>query len=462
MQDILIKNGEALIFKNNDVTIEKKEVLIKNGKINKISEQIKDVELQNTYVIDAKNHIIMPGLINTHAHIPMSIFRETTEGCKLYEWLQEKIWPIEDKLTRDDIYWASMLSYIEMISTGTTCINDQYFMPEQIRQAAYDCKIRAVITRPIVDIGSDLQEKVKEFKDFYESRDANNDLITYSVAPHSLYTCTDKALKVCADLAKEYNLPIHTHFLESIDEIEDIKNKHGKSAIEVLQEYFSDIHLILAHCVKLSDDDIKVLKTMDCGIAHNPISNLRLGCKIADTTKYLQNNINVALGTDGQGSGSNLDMFEAMRVACLIQGGIHENEPRITAKDAIYMATINGAKLLGLESKIGSIEEGKDADLILVNVEESLENITMLPNLNKIANLVYNTSGKNVDTTIVKGNILMENRHIKNIDVNEVINKCKQILQRFLTCWSSRNHALKKYYITNARIRAFLILASFN
>ena len=218
--------------------------------------------------------------------------------------------------------------------------------------------------------------------------------------------------------------------MESIDEIEDIKNKHGRPAIQVLKDYFSDVHTILAHCVKLTDEDIEILKTMDCGIAHNPISNLRLGCKIADTTKYLKQGLNVALGTDGQGSGSNMDMFEAMRVACLAQGGIHENEERITAKDAVKMATINGAKLLQLDNKIGSIEVGKDADIILVNIEEKLDNITMLPNLNEIANLVYNTSGRNVDTTIVKGNILMENREIKNIDVKEVVNKCNQILER--------------------------------
>lgn len=429
MQDILIKNGEVLIFKDEDVVIEKNDILIQNGKISKISKKIENIGLENTYVIDAKGRIIMPGLINTHAHIPMSIFRETTEGCKLYEWLEEKIWPIEDKLTEDDIYWASMLSYIEMISTGTTCVNDHYFMSEQIRKAACDSKVRTVLTRVILDVGSDMEQRVKEFRNLYETRDKDTNLITYTVSPHSLYTCTQNALKVCADMAKEYNLPVHVHFLESIDEIEDIKNKHGKPAIEVLKQYFSDIHLILAHCVKLNDNDIKELKNMDCGIAHNPVSNLRLGCKIADTTKYLQNNINVALGTDGQGSGSNLDMFEAMRLACLIQGGIHENEERISAKDAICMATINGAKLLGLEDKIGSIEEGKDADLILVNVEENLENITMLPNLNKIANLVYNTSGKNVETTIVNGNILMENRQIKNIDVNKVINKCKEIIE---------------------------------
>jgi len=215
-----------------------------------------------------------------------------------------------------------------------------------------------------------------------------------------------------------------------MDEIEDIQKQHGKKAIEVLKQYFDGVHTILAHGVHLNNEDIKILKTMDCGIAHNPISNLRLGCTIADTTKYLQEGINVALGTDGQGSGSNLDMFEAMRVACLIQGGIHENEERITAKNALRMATINGAKLLGLEDKVGSIEVGKDADLILVNVEESLDNITMLPNLNEIANLVYNTSGRNVETTIVKGEILMENRKMKIGNVQEVIKHCNQIAER--------------------------------
>lgn len=428
MQDLLIKNGKVLLFKNKDVKIEKKDILIENGKIARIEEKIearKDVK-----VIDVESHIVMPGLINTHAHIPMSIFRETTEGCKLYEWLNEKIWPREDKLTKEDVYWASMLSYYEMIATGTTTINDQYFMSEEIRRAAEDCKIRAVITRPIMDADGSFEQRVQEFRDFYESRDKSNDLITYSVAPHSLYTCSDACLQITADLAKEYDLPIHVHFLESIDEIEDIQKQHHKPAIEVLKQYFDGIHTILAHGVHLDAEDIKILKTMDCGIAHNPISNLRLGCTIADTTKYLQEGLNVALGTDGQGSGSNLDMFEAMRVACLIQGGIHENEERISAKDVLRMATINGAKLLGLEEKIGSIEVGKDADLIIVNTKESLDNITMLPNLNEIANLVYNTSGRNVDTTIVKGEVLMENRQMKIGDVQMVINKCKEIAER--------------------------------
>lgn len=428
MQDLLIKGGKVLLFKENDVKVENRDILIEDGKITQIEEKIE--ERKGIKKIEAIDHIVMPGLINTHAHIPMSIFRETTEGCKLYEWLNEKIWPREDKLTKEDVYWASMLSYYEMIATGTTTINDQYFTSEEIRRAAEDCKVRAVITRPIMDADGSFVQRVKEFREFYEARDKDNDLITYSVAPHSLYTCSDKCLQATADLAREYNLPIHVHFLESIDEIEDIQKQHKKKAIEVLKQYFDGIHTILAHGVHLDDEDIKILKTMDCGIAHNPISNLRLGCTIADTTKYIKEGLNVALGTDGQGSGSNLDMFEAMRVACLIQGGIHENEERISAKDVLRMATINGAKLLGLEEKIGSIEIGKDADLIIVNTKESLDNITMLPNLNEIANLVYNTSGRNVDTTIVKGEVLMENRQMKIGDVQIAINKCKEIAER--------------------------------
>lgn len=295
MQDLLIKNGNVLLFKDDNILIQNKDILVKDGKIAKIEDEISENLNQNIKVIDAKDHIVMPGLINTHAHIPMSIFRETTEGCKLYEWLNERIWPIEDRLTKEDIYYASLLSFIEMFSTGTTCINDQYFMSEQIRDAARKCKVRAVITRTIMDTDGNYKTRVEEFKNFYNTRDENEDLITYSVAPHSLYTCSGACLQATADLARKYNLPIHVHFLESIDELEDIKKKHGKTAIEVLKKYFDGIHTILAHGVHLRQTDIEVLKTMDCGIAHNPVSNMRLGCTIADTTKYLKTGINVGL-----------------------------------------------------------------------------------------------------------------------------------------------------------------------
>ena len=425
-KSILIKNGKVLLFENEEVTIKEKDVRIKDGKIEEIGENLDKKE--NEYLIDAKDKIVMPGLINTHTHIAMCIFRGTFEGCNLYTWLNEKIWPIEDKLMPKDIYNASMYSIIEMISTGTTCANDQYFMAEETRKAAEELNMRVAISRALLDTdGKDFDKKIQEFRDLYETRNKENDLITYTIDPHGFYTCTPSALEKIRELALEYKLPIHVHFMESIDEVESIKKLHGMKGSQVLKKYFGDMHTILAHGVKLDDEDIEILKTLDCGIAHNPVSNLRLGCKIADTTKYLKNGINVALGTDGQGSGNNLDMFEAMRTACLIQGGIHENEERITSRDAIKMATINGAKLLGLDDKIGSIEKGKDADIILVDISKKLDNITKLPNNDLISNLVYNTSGRDVDTTIIKGKILMENREIKNVDLNKIISNVENI-----------------------------------
>lgn len=420
---MLIKNGNVIIFEADDVKVKKVDIKIKDNIIEKIAEDIKPEE--NEEVIDATNKVVMPGLINTHAHIAMSIFRGTFEGCDLYTWLNQKIWPIEAKLTKEEVYNASMLSILEMISTGTTCVNDHYFFSEEIRKALTESKMRAVITRVLMDNdGKEASEnRINEFIDLYETRDEDNKLITYSVAPHGLYTCSGEVLAKARELAIKYNLPVHIHFLESINEVEDIKNLHGIRASQVLKKYFDGIHTILAHGVKLDDEDIEILKTMNCGISHNPLSNLRLGCKIADTTKYKKNGINVALGTDGQGSGNNLDMFEAMKMAALIQGGIHENEERLGSKDAIKMATINGAKLLGLEDKIGSIEEGKDADIIIVDIEPNLTNIKLIPNNDIISNLVYNTDGKNVDTTIVNGEVLMEKRKFKYLQPEKIIEK---------------------------------------
>ena len=418
---MLIKNGKVIIFENNDVKVKNVDIRIKGSNIEKIAENIPAQEEEK--VIDATDKVVMPGLINTHAHIAMSIFRGTFEGCDLYTWLSKKIWPIEDKLTDEEVYNATMISILEMISTGTTCVNDHYFFSEKIREALNISKIRAVITRVLMDSDGEesSQKRIDEFVHLYETRDKQNSLITYSVAPHGLYTCSGKVLAKSRELALKYSLPVHIHFLESINEIQSIQDLHGDTGAKVLKKYFNGLHLILAHGVKISDDDIEVLKSLDCGIAHCPISNLRLGCKIADTTKYLDKGLNVALGTDGQGSGNNLDMFETMKIAGLIQGGIHENEKRIIAKDVIKMATINGAKLLGLQDITGSIEIGKKADLIIVDISEKLDNIKMFPNVDIISNLVYNTDGRNVETTIVNGKILMENRDVKIIDKNKTI-----------------------------------------
>ena len=225
-------------------------------------------------------------------------------------------------------------------------------------------------------------------------------------------------------------IPVHIHFCENKQEVKDIKEIHGLSHIQALKKYFSKAHIVLAHCVELSEKDILDLKDIDVSVVHCPVSNLKLGCGVAKISHMLKNNINVTLGTDGQGSGCNLDLFEEMKYAALLQKGMLENPELMPAYEVLKMATMNGAKALKLEKKIGSIEEGKEADLIIIN----MDNILLKPQNNLISELVYNVKGTDVETTIVSGNILMENRKL-NINVNEkeIIDNCDKIIRRIYT-----------------------------
>ena len=231
-------------------------------------------------------------------------------------------------------------------------------------------------------------------------------------------TCTSKGVTL-------YTATYDGH--SETKEVEDIKKKYKKNPIDVLLDGFNGVHTILAHCVKLAEDDIEKIQGLDVHISTCPISNLKLGCGIANIQKMLECGINVSLGTDAQGSGSNLDIFETMKFTALLQKGIKENPIILSAYDVMKMATINGAKALCMEDKIGSIREGKRADIIILNMED----VIMKPTNNVISQIVYNAKGSNVDTTIVDGKILMENRVMKNgINESEIIEKCENIKRR--------------------------------
>ncbi len=236
---MLIKNGKVVIFENDDVKVKDLDIRIKGKLIHEMAENLEPEA--NEKVLDATDKVVMPGLINTHAHIAMSIFRGTFEGCDLYTWLNEKIWPIEAKLTEEDVYNASMLSIVEMISTGTTCVNDHYFFSKKIREALEKSKMRAVITRVLMDSdGEEASEnRISEFIDFIETRDERKCLITYTVhLMDYIHAHLENYLKKSRDLASKYNLPVHVHFLESLDEIEDIKNMHGHDSNTGIEEIF--------------------------------------------------------------------------------------------------------------------------------------------------------------------------------------------------------------------------------
>ena len=400
---VLLKNCKLISMQEGREKIEDNvDILIEGNYIKNIQKKITDNEAQN---INLNGKIVMPGFINTHAHVPMSLFKESVDGYLLQDWLEKKIWPVEDKLTSDDIYKYSKMTFDEMINTGTTCVNDQYFNTEDIIKAANDKKIRIELTRTLMDSDGNGKKRLDELKYILDKYSNYNPNITFNVGIHGLYTSNEKYIKEVTDFAREKKLKVHMHFCENTKEVEDIKKEYNvEYPAQVLEKYFKGIKLILAHCVKLTEEDIKILKKLDVSISHCPISNLKLGCGVAPIQKLIDNGINVTLGTDGQGSGSNMDMFETMKFTALLQKGINENPMNMMAYDVIKLATINGAKALGKENKIGSIDVNKKADLIAIDLESTCVN---KPINDVFSTIVYNAKGFNVKFLMTNGEILL-------------------------------------------------------
>mgnify|MGYP004611069441 FL=1 len=407
----LIKNATVITMDDTrDEQYEKLDIVISNDTIKELTNEYKG---EYDKLIDATDKVVMPGLINCHTHLGMSVFRATNDSLTLEKWLQEKIWPIEDKLTNDDIYYTTMLSCIEMIKSGTTTSNDMYYNCNGSLKAIKECQVRSLFSRCLMDSDGGGDKRIEEFLKLY-NENASQDLITFSVAPHAIYTCSYEYLKRCANLAKELKLPIHIHFCENLDEVNNIKNKYHKSPLALLKELgYLENKLILAHATYISDLELKELKNRDVSFVHNPISNLNLGCGIADITKY-RKYVNITLGTDGQGSGNNLNLFKHMSYVDLLQKGIYKDPTIFSSYDVLKIATINGAKALGLGNLVGSITPGKKADIIIID----LDSTETYPSPDLITNIVHNVDASNIDTTIVNGKILMENHQIK-LSINE-------------------------------------------
>lgn len=421
----LIKNAIVVTMdEERDKKYEKLDIVIEDDMIKELT-----VDYNGSYdkLIDALGKVVMPGLINCHTHLGMSIFRATNDSLTLDKWLKEKIWPIEDKLTDNDIYYTTLLSCIEMIKSGTTMSNDMYYNCQGSLKAIKECFVRSMFSRCLMDSDGQGDKRIQELIDLYNDN-ANQDLITFSVSPHAIYTCSYEYLIKCRELAEKLNLLIHIHFCENMEEVNNIKNKYHKSPVSLLKELgYLDNKLILAHATYISEQELEELKDKDVSFVHNPISNLNLGCGIADVAKYMKY-VNVAIGTDGQGSGNNLNLFKHMSYVDLLQKGIYKDPTILSSYDVLKMATINGAVAVGMEDKIGSIKVGKKADIIILN----LDNVETYPSQDLITNIVHNVDSLNVDTTIINGKILMENHKLKiNIDEERIKDEIKLILNKY-------------------------------
>ena len=421
MSSILIKNAYIVSMVS---PISKADLLIEDG----IIKEIGIIDREADKVIDASGKVVMPGLVNTHTHVAMSVFRGYSDELELMEWLSTKMWPIEDKMIAEDVYYASLLSIIEMIKSGTTTFNDQYFFEEETAKAADEIGMRAILSRCIIGDGEGADNRIKEAEDFYSKwHDSSNGKVKVCIGIHAPYTCSPDTITKSVELAKKLNTPIHIHYLETEDEIRQVKEKYNKTVTEYLKENgVFDCKTILAHGVWTSVEDAEELKNYDTAISHNPISNQKLGSGIANIKMLLEKGIIVGLGTDGQGSTNTLDMFEEIKSAAYLQKVVNKSATAISGFDVLKMATIDGAKALGLENEVGSIEVGKKADVIVINLDKP----HLIPVHDIYSTLAYSVNGADVETVIIDGKIVMEDRKMLTIDEEMVKKEVNKVVSR--------------------------------
>ncbi|MBQ8016505.1 MAG: amidohydrolase family protein [Methanobrevibacter sp.] len=423
---ILIKN--ALILNPNNFEDKKQSLLIKDDLIAEIADEIDDDKAAK--IIDAEGKILLPGLINTHTHLSMTLFRGLADDLSLDSWLNDHIWPMEANLNGDYCYIGALLGAVELIKSGTTTFSDMYFYMEDVARAVEDAGIRAVLSYGMIDFG-DAERREAELKENLDLFNSCNGMadgrIKVFFGPHSPYTASEELLIRTRQLADEHNMGIHIHVSETEKEINDISQEKGLRPFEYLDKIgFLGPDVVAAHCVWLSDNEIEIIKKHDVKVSHNPCSNMKLASGISPVSKLIENDICVSIGTDGASSNNNLDLIEELKTASLLQK-VATLDPKVLSSDeAIEMATIKGAEALGLDSEIGSIEVGKKADIILIDTNAA----NMVPDSSSLSsNIIYSANGSNVDTTICNGKILMENKELTFLDEQEIFDKAKQAIK---------------------------------
>ena len=423
---ILIKN--ALILSPNENFEGKKSLLIKNDIISEISDEIDDSNVDK--IIDATGKILLPGFVNTHTHLSMTLFRGLADDLSLDSWLNDHIWPMEANLNGDYCYIGALLGAVELIKSGTTTFSDMYFYMEDVARAVDEAGIRAVLSYGMIDFG-DAEKRENEISEnltlFENCNGMADGRIKVFFGPHSPYTASEELLVKVRELASEYNMGIHIHVSETQKEINDKLDERGLRPFEYLDEIgFLGPDVVAAHSVWLSDNEIDIIKKNDVKVSHNPCSNMKLASGIAPVSKLIENGVCVSIGTDGASSNNNLDLIEELKTASLLQK-VSTLDPKVLDSDeAIAMGTIKGAEALGLENEIGSIEVGKKADIILIDTNSA----NMVPDSSSLSsNIIYSANGSNVDTTICNGKILMENKQLTVLDEQEIYDKARQAIK---------------------------------
>jgi 5-methylthioadenosine/S-adenosylhomocysteine deaminase len=399
MTDILIKN----VWLERDTV----DIFIEGNTIARIGKNL-DVHAQQT--IDGSRKAAIPGLINAHGHAAMTLFRGWGDDMQLEQWLYDRIWPREARMTEEDVYWGVKLACLEMIKTGTTCANDMYVMFNATAQAVEDMGMRMTAAPTIWDFFDSESAEVAKKQTLQYLNDAQkySSRITFAAAPHAIYTASPELLQWTHDFAADHDLLIHLHLAESRTEHDNAVQQFGLSPVRYLHKLgLLSPRLILAHAVWLDDDEIKMLADHAVSVVHNPNSNLKMASGYQFKYQEMkQAGVTIGLGTDGCASSNNLDLIEAMKTASLMQKAWRYDPTFLPAQEALDCATINGAKMLRLHA--GKLEPGRLADLCLID----LNCAAFTPNFDFVSNLVYAANGSCVDTVICDGRILMQHKHV--------------------------------------------------
>jgi 5-methylthioadenosine/S-adenosylhomocysteine deaminase len=423
---ILIKDASFVLTQSKCI-LKDSDIFIEDDRIVEIGKNLKN---SAEFVVDGRKKIVMPGLINSHTHVSMTLLRGLADDLPLMDWLKNHIWPTEQHLTAKDVYHGALLGCLEMIKSGTTCFGDMYFFADEVGRAVELSGIKSLVSSVVVDL---LPENIAGLKVLTETlkkvRQLNCSRVIPWIGPHSPYSCSEETLKKVKEISKKEKLRINIHLSESESEIEEIKNKYEKNPVEFLDDLeFLDSSVVAAHCVHLTEKEMKILREKDVKVVHNPVSNMKTASGVAPVPEMLQKKICVALGTDGAASNNCLDLFQEMKFAALLHKINKLNPTVIPAERVLDFATVNGARALGLESQIGSIETGKKADIIILNVKKP--NMTpILSNHSITSHLVYSATGNDVETSIVDGKIIMENRKVLTLKEEDVIEKSQEVAE---------------------------------
>jgi 5-methylthioadenosine/S-adenosylhomocysteine deaminase len=430
--DILIEDGTLLTMSDSMEVIHDSVIGIKDGKItfitNKNDHQAHSYHAK--YILNASDSLIMPGLINTHTHLPMVCFRGMADDLPLMEWLQKHIWPAERKhVNREMVYAGSMIAIAEMILSGTTTFCDAYFYESSVAKAAVDSGMRGVVCHGFIDLPNpnDPAKIMTIASRFIDRWQGKYPLITPALACHAPYTCTPETLACIKEVSRKADVLYNVHVSETKEEVSIIRNRYGKSPVAHLRDLnVLDHRTIAVHCNWIGEDEMDVLRTHDVKVSHNPESSLKLAAGIAPITKLLQKGVTVGLGTDGTASNNDLDLFGEMDTTAKIHK-LAEMDPSVMdARTVLKMATLNGARVLGLEDQIGSIEVGKQADIIILDTNKP----HWIPLFNPYSQLVYAASCADVNTSIIGGKVVMHDRKLLTIDLPLIAQEVRKIAHK--------------------------------